>query len=76
MLSFSWNAPPKYPEIRESEYKTWFMVEFDYISDSETEITLTYLGWPDLSVWRPVYEYFDSACETVLVGLENSIPGN
>lgn len=61
MLSFSWNAPPQYKEIRESRYKTWVVVIFQRINESETEVLLNHIGWPDELKWNVVFEYFDKA---------------
>jgi uncharacterized protein YndB with AHSA1/START domain len=73
MLSFSWNAPPKYKEVRESEYKTWVVIEFKEINDQKTEIVLTHLGWIDDIRWDEVFEYFNDAWGSVLNHLEESI---
>ena len=73
MLSFSWNAPPKFKEVRESEYKTWVVIEFKEINNQKTEIKLTHLGWIDGIQWNEVFEYFNDAWESVLNHLEESI---
>jgi hypothetical protein len=72
MLSFSWNAPPQYKEVRESTYYTWVVVNFKAVSFNETEITLTHLGWPIDKRWDPVYDYFDKAWEEVINLLDES----
>ena len=73
MLSFSWNVPPSIPEIRDSEYKTWVVIEFEKLDDYNTKLILTHLGWPDDSSWNPVFEYFDHAWVTVFDWLLKSI---
>lgn len=65
-LSFSWNAPPKFKEVRKSGYKTWVVVEFLPIAPKKTRITLTHTGWPTDTLWHPVFEYFTSAWDMVL----------
>ncbi len=75
MLSFSWNAPPHFPEIRASEYRTWVVVQLKADSADKTEITLTHLGWPDDSAWDPVFAYFDAAWESVLEELAAGLHG-
>jgi len=65
-FSFSWNAPPKFKEVRESDYRTWVVVDLNALSDNMTEITLTHLGWPDDEKWAPVFDYFAEAWENVL----------
>lgn len=72
MLSFSWNAPPVFPEIRNAEYKTWVVVDFCSVTESETQVTLTHLGWPDGDDWLEVYNYFDNAWGNVLKQLKDS----
>ena len=72
MLSFSWNAPPKFKEVRESDYHTWVVAEFKNESENRTEVTITHLGWPEDSRWDPVYEYFDKAWDTVIGWLDKS----
>lgn len=73
MLSFSWNAPPSFPEIRKSDYKTWVVIEFTEIDVFNTKITLTHLGWPADISWQPVFDYFDKAWSVVLDCLAKSI---
>jgi len=76
MLSFTWNAPPEFKEIRESSYHTWFVVNFKAKSNTETEVTLTHLGWSDNKLWDPVYKYFEEAWDIVLGELYESCKNN
>ena len=72
MLSFNWNAPPEYPEVRNHEHRTWVVINFKVISENQTEITLKHLGWVNGEEWEKVYNYFDSAWERVLEWLGKS----
>jgi predicted enzyme related to lactoylglutathione lyase len=72
MLSFTWSAPPQYPEIRNHEHKTWVVVNFRIMPDSRTEVELVHLGWPEGEDWDKVYDYFDKAWEFVLNSLDES----
>lgn len=72
MLSFTWNAPPEHPEIRNHNHKTWVVLNFNSISETKTNIELNHLGWLDGEKWDDVYTYFDSAWDTVLEWLEKS----
>lgn len=63
MLSFTWNAPPSFPEIRHSQYHTWVVLEFE-----DQTIKLTHTGWPQGDDWKAVYEYFNQAWDVVLNG--------
>lgn len=68
MLSFSWNAPPQFPQVRQCF--TWVVLLFTEITPQTTKITLTQLGWQSGSEWEKVYEYFNNAWEIVLKRLE------
>jgi len=72
MFSFSWNAPPKFMEVRESNWHTWVVVNFKSAPDNQTEVTITHLGWTEDSRWDPVYDYFDKAWGTVMNWLKES----
>ncbi len=66
MLSFSWNAPPQFQQIRSGEYKKWVVVEFEKLGESETRVALTHLGWLESIEWDKVYDYFTEAWNIVL----------
>lgn len=68
-FSFTWNAPPQFTEVRNSEHKTWVVVEFHSIKKQQTEIILTHIGWPSGEKWNEVYNYFEKAWDVVLAGL-------
>lgn len=71
MLSFTWNVPPQFKELREAKSKTWVVIEFLY-ADSKTLVKLTNLGYPDDLVWESVYRYFDNAWDIVMDRLVKS----
>lgn len=77
MLSFSWNAPPKFPAEREK--RTWVVLMFDPVDGSaggKTRVRLTHLGFGAGENWDGVYGYFDRAWTGVLAKLvEHSNPG-
>ncbi|MEQ8927293.1 MAG: SRPBCC domain-containing protein [Fulvivirga sp.] len=70
MLSFSWNAPPEYPNVR--GIHTWVVLLFDE-SDKLTHLTLTHLGWGTGEEWDQVYSYFENAWDFVFNKLNESI---
>ncbi|MGC9343957.1 MAG: SRPBCC family protein [Bacteroidales bacterium] len=72
MISFTWNAPPQFPEIRNHEHKTWVVVELNAIDESSTEVSLSHLGWLEGEQWDAVYDYFDRAWGVVLSWLGES----
>jgi uncharacterized protein YndB with AHSA1/START domain len=68
MLSFTWNAPPYFPEVRGQN--TYVTVRMKPVSDTETRVTLVHGGWGDGGQWDQVYTYFDKAWGTVLGNLQ------
>lgn len=67
MLSFSWNAPPEYPYVRNNPYKTWVVLAFETTAEGLTKVELYHLGWPIGEAWDEVYHYFDVAWGKVMV---------
>lgn len=73
MLSFSWNAPPQFAEIRSGDYHTWVVIRFAEAADGKkTEVELSHLGWPDSKEWDEVHDYFDKAWGYVFKWFEES----
>jgi uncharacterized protein YndB with AHSA1/START domain len=73
MLSFTWNAPPVFMDMRNAVELTWVVLSFREISNDLTEIVLKHVGWPDHPDWVPVYDYFVKAWDVVLNNLEKSL---
>lgn len=69
MLSFTWNAPPTIPEIRNHEHRTWVVVTFKEVSPEQTEVTLRHVGWLEGEKWNETYQYFESAWDYVMNAL-------
>jgi uncharacterized protein YndB with AHSA1/START domain len=67
MLSFSWNAPPRYPTVR--EVPTWVVVEVEEQGATACQVRLTHLGWRVGGEWDEVYDYFVRAWDLVLMRL-------
>jgi uncharacterized protein YndB with AHSA1/START domain len=72
MLTFSWNAPPSIPEVRNQNHRTWVVVQFNKIDQNYTEITLDHLGWLNGEKWNETYVYFEKAWDIVLKALSES----
>ncbi|MBV6647964.1 MAG: SRPBCC domain-containing protein [Cyclobacteriaceae bacterium] len=70
MLTFSWNAPPEYAEVRGQH--TWVVLEFEELPAYQTEILLTHLGWQEGEEWNEVFQYFDQAWDQVIKWLIES----
>lgn len=64
MLSFSWNAPPKFPTLRLQ--RTWLVLQFEPREGDGTEVRVTHLGWQEGDEWDQVYDYFTQAWDIVL----------
>lgn len=56
MLSFTWNAPPEYPEIRSQ--RTHVCVRFEALSPDKTRVTLYHDGFGFGEEWEAVRHYF------------------
>jgi uncharacterized protein YndB with AHSA1/START domain len=67
MISFDWNAPPHLPDARAQ--RTFVVVRFEPVSDSQTKVTLSHLGWGSGGQWDQAYAYFDKAWPRVLDNL-------
>lgn len=71
MISFTWNVPPQFKELRDAKGYTWVVIEF-LKADDNTLVRLTNLGYPDDILWDSVYRYFDSAWDIVMDRLVKS----
>ncbi len=68
MLSFSWNAPPSLPEVRQQ--RTLVILRFTPVDETHTRITLHHVGWGEGGEWDRAYAYFDRAWTNVLANLK------
>ena len=68
MLSFDWNAPPHLPEARAQ--RTFVILRFEPISETETRVRLHHTGWGEGGEWDKAYAYFDRAWGNVLANLK------
>jgi uncharacterized protein YndB with AHSA1/START domain len=72
MLSFTWNAPPKFTHARARH--TWVVVRLEPAGAKETRVSLAHLGFAEEAAadpehageWREVREYFQAAWGKVL----------
>jgi len=64
MLSFTWNAPPKYEKSRR-QMAQWVVLLIEP-KGKRTKVTLYELGWKSGKEGEAVYRYFDRAWNTVL----------
>ena len=72
MVSFTWNAPPKFTQARSE--RTWVVVRFDALSPTRTRVRLDHLGFArqvaerpeQREEWKQVRAYFRQAWGHVL----------
>ncbi len=67
-LSFTWNAPPEYPNVRRSG-AGWIALAFSPRPKDRTCVELWHLGWGTGREWDQVFDYFQLAWDTVLFRL-------
>ena len=73
MLSFEWNAPPEFPEVRRQQMHkhTWVVLQFYPLGQAQVRVRLTHLGWREGEEWEKVFQYFLRAWDIVLGRLEH-----
>jgi uncharacterized protein YndB with AHSA1/START domain len=59
MISFTWDAPPQWPEIRKN--RTVVALRLYKTKEAETLVTLTQTGWGQGAEWSAVLDYFGNA---------------
>jgi uncharacterized protein YndB with AHSA1/START domain len=64
MFSFSWNAPPTLPEVRDQ--RTHVVLRF-YQENGGTRVTLYHDGWGTGGQWEQAFEYFQRAWGEVVL---------
>jgi uncharacterized protein YndB with AHSA1/START domain len=70
MLSFSWNAPPRFGELRTNPAnQTRVVLTFKDRGDGKTDVEFVQAGWGDGPQWDELYSYFDRAWDRVLGNL-------
>jgi uncharacterized protein YndB with AHSA1/START domain/uncharacterized protein YciI len=70
MLSFEWNAPPEFSELRDK--RTIVVMQFEELKEREVRVTLSQLGWGTGPEWDSLYDYFDKAWGYVLANLKKA----
>lgn len=71
MFSFTWGAPPEFPEAR-NEIAQWVVLFFEKVGPKRTLVRFQEFGWKDNEKGKQVYDYFDQAWELVLARLAHS----
>ncbi len=65
MLSFTWNAPPHLPNVRQQ--RTHVVVRFQQLADTKTQVTLQHDGWGEGDEWDRAFDYFSRAWQDVVL---------
>jgi uncharacterized protein YndB with AHSA1/START domain len=65
MLSFTWNAPPEIPGIREQ--RTHVTVLLEALNSAQTKVALRQDGWGEGAGWDAAYEYFERAWKRIVL---------
>lgn len=68
MLSFSWNAPPEFDELRKKH--TIVVLQFEELEPGKTKVRLSQHGWGRGEDWDKLHDYFDKAWSYVLGNLK------
>jgi uncharacterized protein YndB with AHSA1/START domain len=68
MLSFSWNAPPEFGELRGQH--TMVVLRFEEVEPGKVKVVLWHHGWGKGDDWEKLYDYFDKAWSYVLGNLK------
>ena len=68
MVSFTWNAPPSFPEVRKQ--RTTVIVRFAPEGEGQTKVTLYQVGWGEGGEWDKTFDYFSKAWPYVLGNLK------
>lgn len=64
MLSFEWNAPPSFGDLRYQH--TRVVILFTESPEGKVKLSLSHLGWGQGETWNELHEYFDRAWDYVL----------
>lgn len=68
MISFQWNAPPDFPEVRNNPI--WVVIQMFPADSDHVRVKLTHLGWRNGADWDKAFEYFSRAWGFVMSNLE------
>jgi len=68
MISFQWNAPPEYPEVRNAGM--WVVVQMRPEGPDRTHVAVTHLGWKEGTEWDAAYVHFVSGWGDLMKRLE------
>lgn len=64
LLSFTWNAPQRFPDTRQQ--RTTVVIRLEALAAGGTRVWLEQTGWGRGGQWDETFEYFTSAWKSVL----------
>ena len=73
MLSFTWNAPTNFLEVRMQ--RSFVVLQFSDEGKGKTKLKLTHSGFGEGEQWKEVRAYFDNAWDFVLKNLVTRFDG-
>jgi len=68
MISFQWNAPPEFPDVRNGGM--WVVVQMHPVDAFTTHVVITHLGWKTGPEWDQAYAHFQQGWSELLSRLE------
>ncbi len=68
MLSFDWNAPPEFGELRKKH--TIVVLQFEEVEPGQVKVVVSQHGWGKGENWDKLYDYFHKAWSSVLGNLK------
>ncbi len=66
MLSFSWNAPPSIPSIRNKGEKTWVVLSLGELDGGRVKVSLSHVITQQGEDWDKYYDYFAPAWDIIM----------
>lgn len=66
MFSFTWDAPPTFPSIRNHQ-RTVVLIRFEELHSNRTKVTFIQTGWGEGEEWDKCYDYFENAWGNVVL---------
>ena len=69
MISFSWNAPPSIPNLRNKGEKTWVVLYLEELDGGRVKVSLSHVISQHGEEWSKYYDYFVPAWDTIMARL-------
>ena len=71
MISFQWNAPTEFPEVRNGG--TWVVVQMRPEGTNRTHVVVSHLGWKQGAEWDRAYIHFEQGWSELMQRLEQRV---